>query len=118
MRAGVLLIALLASCASLAACHASPAVTGNTSNIDPARNHIAINARNEVLWNGAPLTLEQLKANLAATGKLAKEPELQFEPDPNAGYDISAKVLNVIKDSNVTKFGFVGNEKYVATGKD
>jgi len=40
------------------------------------------------------------------------EPELQFEPEENAAYDLSVKVLNVIKGSQVTKFGFVGNEKY------
>src|ERR687890_258309 len=43
--------------------------------------------------------------------------QLQFEPDASASYDLSAKVLNIIKGSGVTKFGFVGNEKYRAFGK-
>ena len=30
----------------------------------------------------------------------------------NASYDLAAKTLNIIKGSGVTKFGFVGNEKY------
>jgi biopolymer transport protein ExbD len=42
----------------------------------------------------------------------AVEPELQFEPEANASYDLSARVLSLIKNSGVTKFGFVGNDKY------
>ena len=45
------------------------------------------------------------------------EPELQFEPEPEASYELSAQVLNIIKGSGVTKFGFVGNEKYRVFGK-
>jgi len=44
------------------------------------------------------------------------EPELQFQPDANASYDLSAQVLNIIKGSGVTKFGFVGNEQYRVFG--
>ena len=49
--------------------------------------------------------------------QLPVEPELQFEPEAEASYDLSAKVLNIIKGSGVTKFGFVGNEKYRVFGK-
>ena len=45
------------------------------------------------------------------------EPELQYEPESEASYDLAAKVLNIIKASGVTKFGFVGNEKYRVFGK-
>ncbi|MEO0698346.1 MAG: biopolymer transporter ExbD, partial [Pseudomonadota bacterium] len=50
--------------------------------------------------------------------KMAVEPELQFEPDALASYDRSAKVLQIIKQSGVTKFGFVGSEKYRVFGKE
>jgi hypothetical protein len=39
--------------------------------------------------------------------------EITFEPSPNADYEASVCVLNYIKESGTTKFGFVGNEKYV-----
>ena len=35
-----------------------------------------------------------------------------------ASYDRSSKVLQIIKTSGVTKFGFVGNEKYRVFGKE
>jgi biopolymer transport protein ExbD len=80
--------------------------------IDPIKNKIVLTQNNEILWNGETITDSQLVGNLQATLQLATEPELQFEPEPQASYDLSAKVLNIIKASGVTKFGFVGNEKY------
>jgi biopolymer transport protein ExbD len=87
-----------------------------TNDIQPDKNKIVLTDRNEILWNGNTITDGQLVANLQATLKMTTEPELQFEPEPNAGYDISAQVLNIIKGSGVTKFGFVGNEKYRVFG--
>lgn len=40
--------------------------------------------------------------------------EIIFEPSPNADYEASVCVLEYIKQSGTTKFGFVGNEKYRA----
>lgn len=83
-----------------------------TPDVDPIKNKIVLTPNNEILWNGNTITDNQLVANLRQTLSFATEPELQFEPEPQASYDLSAKVLNIIKGSGVTKFGFVGNEKY------
>lgn len=83
-----------------------------TENIDPVTNKIVLTAQNEILWNGTPINQNQLVANLQETLGFAVEPELQFEPEPNASYDLAAKTLQIIKASGVTKFGFVGNEQY------
>jgi biopolymer transport protein ExbD len=80
--------------------------------VDPIKNKIVLTAQNIILWNGQALSPNQLVDNLNATKVINPEPELQFEPEPRASYDLSAKVLQVIKASGVTKFGFVGNEKY------
>ena len=88
-----------------------------TNNIEPDKNKIVLTPSNEILWNGLAINQNQLVANLQATRALATEPELQFEPDSEAGYDLTSKVLNIIKGSGVTKFGFVGNEKYRAFSK-
>jgi biopolymer transport protein ExbD len=85
--------------------------------IDPIKNKIVITPDNQILWNGTSINQNQLVGNLLATKQIQPEPELQFEPDPQASYDLSAKVLNVIKSSGVTKFGFVGNEQYREFGK-
>ena len=85
--------------------------------IDPIKNKIVLTPANEILWNGTPINQGELVSNLQTSMSYAIEPELQFEPEANASYDLSAKVLNIIKASGVTKFGFVGNEKYRVFGK-
>ena len=80
--------------------------------VDPIKNKIVLTTNNEILWNGAPITPNELVSNLQTSLTFSVEPELQFEPEATASYDLSAKVLNIIKQSGVTKFGFVGNEKY------
>ena len=82
-----------------------------TENIDPIKNKIVLTPQDQILWNGTPITDNQLVANLQQTLTFAVEPELQYEPESEASYDLAAKVLNIIKASGVTKFGFVGNGK-------
>ena len=80
--------------------------------IDPIKNKVSITPDGSITWNASPVTSGQLRALLEQTTTMPVEPELQFQPDPQASYDLSAKVLDVIKVSKVTKFGFVGNEMY------
>ena len=76
-----------------------------------------LNQANEILWNGVAITQGQLVTLLAETRKLEVEPELQFEPEEYASYNIANLLLKIIKESGVTKFGFVGNEKFANFGK-
>jgi biopolymer transport protein ExbD len=83
----------------------------------PTINKILIMPNNEVLWNGTPVSLQQVGQYLAQTKSMNPEPELQFQPAPTATYDTVDKVLAVVKRSGITKFGFVGNEQYRVFGK-
>ncbi|MFN4020450.1 MAG: ExbD/TolR family protein [Erythrobacter sp.] len=85
--------------------------------VDPVKNKLILTQADQILWNGTPVDSGQLVTLLSETTRMSVEPELQFEPEPLASYDISAKVLQIIKSSGVTKFGFVGNEKYRQFGK-
>lgn len=85
------------------------------TNVPPPKvdkNKVSITPNGVILWNGQPLDQGGLLYQLQATLKYAVEPELQFQPDPQAPYDTTAKVLQIIKSSGVTKFGFVGNEAF------
>jgi len=84
--------------------------------IDPVKNKLVITAQDQILWNAEPIDSGQLRTILEETTTMAVEPELQFEPEALASYEVSAKVLQIIKASGVTKFGFVGNEKYRVFG--
>ena len=95
----------------------SPSATPPDTVIKRDKNKVIITPGGEVQWNGTALNNSQLVSALKATLAMKPEPELQFQPDPQAPYDMSAKVLNIIKGSGVTAFGFVGNEQYSEFGK-
>ena len=80
--------------------------------LDPVKNRLVIDSDDTVRWNGEPVRQAQLAALLQQSRALPVEPELQFEPAANASYDASARTLATIKASGVTRFGFVGNERY------
>jgi biopolymer transport protein ExbD len=80
--------------------------------VDPIKNKVVITPDDKILWNGTEIDGAMLLNNLKESLTYPTEPELQFQPDGGASYDLSAKVLNIIKGSQVTKFGFVGNEQF------
>ncbi len=91
-----------------------PAPTPPT-NVPPPKvdkNKVVLTSANQILWNGNPLNESGLVFQLQETLKYPVEPELQFQPEAQASYELSARVLNIIKASGVTKFGFVGNEMF------
>ena len=81
------------------------------------KNRVAIMANGQVLWNGNPINESGLVFQLQETLKMVPEPELQFQPDGQAAYDASLRVLNIIKASGVSGFGFVGNEAFAGFNK-
>ena len=89
-----------------------PSEQENLPEIDPIKNKIVLSPTDEILWNGEVISEGGLVANLNNSKTIVPEPELQFEPEALASYDKSLRVLDLIKVSGVTKFGFVGNEKY------
>lgn len=80
--------------------------------VEPEKNKLVLTSADQILWNGNAINEGQLVTLLQQSKNVNPEPELQFEPEARASYEISARVLNIIKASGVTKFGFVGNEQY------
>jgi biopolymer transport protein ExbD len=80
--------------------------------VDPIKNKVVVTPDDKILWNGTQIDGPMLLNNLKESLNYPVEPELQFQPDGGASYELSAQVLNIIKGSEVTKFGFVGNEQF------
>jgi biopolymer transport protein ExbD len=80
--------------------------------VDPVKNVVSINAQDQVLWNGTPVTMPQLRQYLDTTQQMNPIPELHLQPDASARYEIVDEVLAVTKRAHVQKMGFVGNEYY------
>lgn len=80
--------------------------------VDPQKNTVFIDPAGTVTWNGTPVDLVTLRQFLDQTKGISPEPELHFQPHPQARYDKVDQVLAVIKRSGIQKLGFVGNEQY------
>ena len=81
-----------------------------------AINTVHIDARDRLYWNGQSLDRQQLLNQLAGAAALTDQPQIRFDPDLRASYDLSARTIALIKDSGIEKFAFVGNEQYRAFG--
>jgi biopolymer transport protein ExbD len=82
--------------------------------INPLKNVVSVNAHDQILWNGTPVSLQQLRAYLDTTQQMNPVPELHLQPDATARYEIVDEILAVTKKAHVQKMGFVGNEYYMS----
>lgn len=80
--------------------------------VEPQKNKLFIDANGNLFWNSVQIDDLRLRQYLDASLAQDPEPELHFQPDPNARYDVVDRVLAIVKRANVTKLGFVGNEQY------
>ncbi|HEX6604856.1 MAG TPA: biopolymer transporter ExbD [Sphingomicrobium sp.] len=81
--------------------------------IEPQKNKVVVTAQGQVLWNGNPVNLQQLRQYLDVTQQMNPIPELHLQPDATARYELVDEVLAVTKRAHVQKMGFVGNEYYM-----
>jgi biopolymer transport protein ExbD len=79
---------------------------------NPLRNEIRISRDDSITWNDVPMSLRDLRSELAATQRMRPAPELHLRPDAEARYETVDRVLGLIKQERVQKVGFVGNEAY------
>ncbi|MBF9151059.1 ExbD/TolR family protein [Novosphingobium jiangmenense] len=94
-----------------------PTTVPNNVTIDPIKNKLVLTATNQILWNGAAINEGQLVSIIASTKGINPEPELQFQPEEYASYEIANRMMKIITDAKVTKFGFVGNENFATFEK-
>ncbi len=80
--------------------------------IDAQKNKIYIQPDGVIQWNSVAVDDVTLRQYLDASVQISPEPELHFQPDPNARYEVVDRVLAIVKRANVNKLGFVGNDQY------
>ncbi|WP_174291454.1 ExbD/TolR family protein [Sphingomonas bacterium] len=80
--------------------------------VEPTKNTLSIDPAGTIAWNGVPVNEVTLRQYLDQSAGMSPEPELHFQPDPQARYEVVDKVLAVVKRSAITKLGFIGNEQY------
>jgi biopolymer transport protein ExbD len=87
---------------------------GNSPNnpVESDKNKITIDPAGTTAWNGTPVDEVTLRQYLDQSAAMNPEPELHFQPDPAARYEVVDRTLATVKRSGVTKLGFIGNEQY------
>jgi biopolymer transport protein ExbD len=78
----------------------------------PDKNTLAVTPEGVTTWNGAAVDELTLRQYLDQTKAINPEPELHFQPDPNARFNDVDKTLAIVKRSEIHKLGFIGNEQY------
>lgn len=77
-----------------------------------AENAITIDAADQLFWNGAQVSAEGLRAQVAAASAQERPPLLRLEPAPLASYDTAARTIALIKEAGATSFAMIGNERH------
>ncbi len=108
-RANALVLAILVLGATACVQPNNPTLSQVSPTINPEINVLAVDDDGRVRWNDHAITMDELAQLLEDTKRLTKEPLLQSELSPNAPYDVSTQMLQVIKASGISRFGFVGN---------
>jgi biopolymer transport protein ExbD len=80
----------------------------------PTKNVVVVTAQGQILWNGSPVSPDQLKQYLEVTQQMNPVPELHLQPEATARYELVDQVLAITKKAHVQKMGFVGNEYYMS----
>ena len=90
------------------------------TNVPPPKrdkNVLSVDSQGTITWNGTSLNESGLVYQLTETLKIKPEPELQFQPEEYASYEIANRLLKIITQVKVSKFGFVGNENFATFSK-
>ena len=76
------------------------------------KNKLVITNSGAILWNGDAVSKDQLGYLLNQSAGTKPEPELHFQPESEARFELVDEVLAMTKKASVHRMGFVGNESY------
>ena len=77
--------------------------------IQPEVVRIDIDGKSVVLWQGQPVTAQELDEKMALVAQQAVPPEIHLRADKDARYAVFANVLSTSRRKGLTKIGIVGN---------
>jgi len=81
-------------------------------NVQPEVIDLEIDFDGTVVWNGTPVTLQQLDGYFGTESVKDPQPEIHLNPDGMAKYGVVAKVLASAQRNRMTKIGFVNTSEF------
>ena len=76
------------------------------------KNKLVVTNGGALLYNDQSVSKDDLRYILGETARMKPEPELHFQPEADARFELVDEVLAMTKRAGVKRMGFVGNEKY------
>ena len=73
----------------------------------PEPIRLRIEAGGTVTWNNSPMPISVLQSSLEVEAERSVQPTLEIETDPDAQYEMLAKVLSRAKNAGMEKIAFV-----------
>ena len=80
--------------------------------VQPEVIDLEIDFDGTIVWNGTPVSLQQLDGYFATESQKDPQPEIHLNPDGMAKYDVVAKVLASAQRNRMTKIGFVNTSEF------
>ncbi|HEV2441238.1 MAG TPA: biopolymer transporter ExbD [Steroidobacteraceae bacterium] len=80
--------------------------------VQPEVIDLEIDFDGTVVWNGTPVTFQQLDGYFNTESAKIPQPEIHLNPDGMAKYDVVAKVLASAQRNRMTKIGFVNTSEF------
>jgi len=99
-----------------------PKVAAAPARETPQTISLSIDAAGKLYWNGAPITLEQMRARFAQAAKAgtastasaaadetttAGQPEIHLHAERNTRYEVIAQVMGAAQQAGLERIGFV-----------
>ncbi|WP_298470403.1 hypothetical protein [uncultured Erythrobacter sp.] len=85
------------------------------SELAPTVNQLTFAEDDTMRWNGEPISAGQLVTLLDAVSDMDGKAVVDFEPEADASYDLSARILLILTQSGA-HFRIAGMEKYCSFG--
>lgn len=80
--------------------------------IAPQQVRIEIGADSVVLWQGEPVTPDELDRRMALAVRQPVPPEVHVRPDARSGYSAFAMVLSATKRHGIERVAVIGSEQF------
>jgi biopolymer transport protein ExbD len=84
-----------------------PKASSAANQTKPDNVQLAIDAGNQIFWNGEAVDAAQLGERLKATGAQQPQPELHIRAERTATYEKVAQVMSEAARNGLTRIGFV-----------
>ena len=84
-----------------------PKASSSANLTKPDNVQLAIDADNQIFWNGEPVDTAQLGDRLKAAGAQQPQPELHIRAERTATYEKVAQVMSEAARNGLTRIGFI-----------